>query len=268
MEPSKNMEIKVGGLVAAGLVLFIITVIMLGSDTNFLKPTYTLRVQFDTVQGLGQGSVVQLLGIPIGNVKQIKLGTTKEGKNKLVVFMQIDRAYQNRITEGSIAGVRTQGALGDKYIYIMAGPHDGKPIHANGYIPAEQRGDIFDTISNSADKVDKAFLVIEEAHKLLANLNSEGRSMKVMENLVDATSELKKTLKDLRGGENHDDKLRSSLTHLASVLEKIDNGQGTLGALINDRSVFENIKRMLGGSDKEKFIKSLVRETIQSSESR
>ena len=87
-----------------------------------------------------------------------------------------------------------------------------------------------------------------------------------MQGVIGTTEEIRLTLQDLRGGANSDDRLRKSLTHLSNVLEKIDNGTGTLGAFINDRSVFDTIKRMVGGSSKDKFIKSLVRETIQSAD--
>jgi phospholipid/cholesterol/gamma-HCH transport system substrate-binding protein len=265
MEQSKNMEIKVGALVAVGVALFVTSVILLGSDTAFFKSTYNLKVEYDNVQGLGPGSIVQLLGIPVGNITRIVI-TEREGKHRLEVNLNIDKEYQKRITEGSVAGVRTQGALGDKYIFIIAGPPDGKPIPHDGYIAAEQKADFFDTIADNSGKIEKLFQAIEEAHKLLANLNGNGKSAELMHNLVAVSEEMKKAVADLRGGDGADSKLRQSLTHLASVMEKIDNGKGTLGALINDKSVFENIKRMLGGSEKEKYMKGLIRETIQTGE--
>lgn len=263
MEQSKATELKVGALVAVSVILFIITVLTLGSDTPFFRSTYRLRIQFDSVQGLGPGSVVQVLGIPVGNVEEIRM-LTQEGKVKLEAILVIDQEFQTRITEGSTAGVRTQGALGDKYIFVTPGPSGGKPISDGGLLTAEARGDLFDTVAASGDKVEKLFLAIEEAHRLLANLNQNNRSAQLMENLVSATDEVKKLAHDLRGGDDH--KLRESLASLSSVLKKIDNGQGTLGALINDKSVFDSIKRMVGGGSREKYIKSLVRETIQTSE--
>lgn len=265
MEQNRATELKVGALVALGVTLFIITVLTLGSDTPFFKKTYILRVQFDNVQGLGPGSVVQVLGIPVGNVKEINM-LPRDGVHKLEARLIVDKSFQDKIPEGSVAGVRTQGALGDKYIYITPGTAGGTPIPDKGEIPAEVRGDIFDTIASSGDKVDKLFKAIEEAHKLLANLNEDGRSARLMENMVGAADELKKAVRDLRGGPNDDTKLRQSLTHLTSVLAKIDNGTGTLGALINDKSLFDSMKKMLGTTSKDKYIKSLVRETIQSTD--
>jgi phospholipid/cholesterol/gamma-HCH transport system substrate-binding protein len=250
MEQNRATELKVGAMVAVGVILFIITVLTLGSDTPFFKKTYILKVQYENVQGLGPGSVVQVLGIPVGNVKEIDL-VSHDGTNKLEAQLIIDKAFQSNIVDGSVAGVRTQGALGDKYIYITPGNPGAPPIPNDGYISPEVRGDIFDTIASSGDKVDKLFKAIEEAHKLLASMNEDGRTARLLENMVGAADEMKKAVRDLRGGPADDTKLRQSLAHLSSVLAKIDNG----------------IKRMLGGSSKEKYIKSLVRETIQSGDS-
>ncbi len=42
--------------------------------------------------------------------------------------------------------------------------------------------------------------------------------------------------------------LDGSLTHLEAVLKKVDKGEGTLGALINDPTLYEDMKLLLGGA--------------------
>ena len=50
---------------------------------------------------------------------------------------------------------------------------------------------------------------------------------------------------------------------MASVMEKIDSGKGTLGALINDPSLHQNLKSVLGGSQRNRYMKEMARESIQ-----
>jgi phospholipid/cholesterol/gamma-HCH transport system substrate-binding protein len=45
-------------------------------------------------------------------------------------------------------------------------------------------------------------------------------------------------------------------------MTKIDSGQGTIGALINDPSLHDSLKAMVGGPDRKKNMKSLIRSTI------
>jgi phospholipid/cholesterol/gamma-HCH transport system substrate-binding protein len=60
--------------------------------------------------------------------------------------------------------------------------------------------------------------------------------------------------------------LRQALVNLSSILEKIDQGKGTLGQLINDPSVHQSLKSLLGGSPRNRYMKDMIRETIQQSE--
>jgi len=244
MEQSKSTELKVGVAVGLGLLLFIATVMGLGGDSIF-KSTYTLRVRFDQVQGLGPGSVVQVLGIPVGNVKEISV-VTSEKTNNLEVILKIDKAFQKQITEGSIAGVRTQGALGDKFVYIQPGPPSGSSLKNGDLLEAELKGGLLDTLAESGDKIERVFQILEEVYTLMNRINGNGRSERIMRDLTMAA-----------------DNFNKSSQHLAKVMEKVDGGTGTLGALINDRSVYDGIKRFMGGSQ-DKFMKSVIRETIQS----
>ncbi len=243
MENSKTLELKVGLAVGGGLFLFIISMFMLGGD-NIFKSTYRLKARFDSIPGLGAGSVVQVLGIPVGNVVEVNVVSTDD-KNNIEVVLKIQRDYQRQITVGSTAGLRTQGALGDKFIYITPGLSGGEPLKDGEGILAETRGGFLETLAESGDKIEKVFKVIDEVHALMRSINGNGRSETLMQNLSTAS-----------------DGYRKSSMHLASVLEKIDNGSGTLGALVNDRSVFEAVKRFVG-SPQDKFMKNVIRETIQ-----
>ncbi|MGE3972969.1 MAG: MlaD family protein [Bdellovibrionales bacterium] len=244
MEPARKLQFKVGLLVSGALLLFVVSVLMLGGDGLFITK-YNLKVKLEQVQGLGTGSVVNILGIKVGNVTDIAI-IQEQGVNLVELTMEIDQRYQKQITEGSMADVRTQGALGDKYIYIIPGSATNPPLPHNGYLKSEGKGGILETLAESGDKLQKAFKIIDEMHVLMQNINGEGRSRVLMANLT-ASSESFKVL----------------TKNLTSVVEKIDNGTGSLGALINDRSIYEGLKRFVGGSQ-DKNIKNVIRETIQS----
>ena len=48
-----------------------------------------------------------------------------------------------------------------------------------------------------------------------------------------------------------------------NILEKIDNGQGTLGALINDRSLHDRLKSILGAGQKQQQVKSIMKSSVE-----
>lgn len=46
---------------------------------------------------------------------------------------------------------------------------------------------------------------------------------------------------------------------LNSILEKIDRGEGTLGLLLNDPTLYEEVKQLVGGANRSTVVRSLIR---------
>lgn len=264
-----SLQYKVGLFIGAGLFAIMVAVLLLGGDKVLFTRYIVLHTRFVEVSGLFPGSVVSLAGIPVGNIKSIDF---LPQENKLDVVMKINEVYQSRIVEGTNAEVRTQGALGDKFVYLAPGAPGGKPV-ASGAVLEGIDTDYMKLLTDREDGVAKIIDVIKEVHILVANLNSNGRSAEMMRNMAEASAKFKSTLTnldallgDLRGQIPENKKLKTALVHLADIMEKVDQGKGTLGLLINDPTVYQNLKAFLGGSPRNKYMKDMIRETIQKSE--
>lgn len=261
METSVRNEIKVGLFALVGLILFCLSIIMLGGSKSLFTRTYPLKVRLTQVQGLGKGSVVTLTGVQVGNVDEI--GFIDQSTDVEVTLM-IQSAVQNRITEGSKASVKTQGALGDKFIYIEPGPPTAAPLKSGSLLATDTTPDLIDMISSKGAEFGEVINVIREVKTLFANINHDGKSAKLMSNLVDSTNELSKTMIEVRETFRM---LRSdAIQPMASVMKKIDSGQGTLGQLVNDPSLHNRISGFFGDTPRNKFLKPLLRDSIETSE--
>ncbi len=267
MIPNASDEIKVGLFVGFGIILFMVTTMMIGGGRSLIGSSIKYRVKMENVTGLVPGSVVQILGIPAGNVLQVQL--MKDNKS-IEVILKINKKYKNRITSGTTTGVKTQGALGDKFLYITPGPINAPILPEDSWLETTSNG-TFLSILSEGDKFERIFHVIDEIYKLLYNLNANGKSKELMPNLVESTAILKESLKELNSilkgiSGNTTTKLNKTLLHLSNVLENIDKGTGTLGALINDSEIHDRIKSFLGGVSRGNKLNSLVRDTIEISE--
>jgi phospholipid/cholesterol/gamma-HCH transport system substrate-binding protein len=261
METSVHHEIKVGLFALAGLILFCLSIILLGGDKWFLTRTYDLKVRLPQVQGLGRGSVVTLTGVQIGNVDKIEF---IDGTSEVQVTLNIEAAVQNRITEGSKASVKTQGALGDKYIFIEPGPAGAPPLKPGALLDIDRTPDLLDMIASKGAELGEIVEVIKDVHTLFESINKDGRGARLIKNLVDDSdqfgqlmTEARETFKLLR---------TDTIQPLSSVMKKIDRGQGTLGALVNDPSLHNRLTGFLGQAPRNRFLKPLIRESIQTNE--
>jgi len=51
----------------------------------------------------------------------------------------------------------------------------------------------------------------------------------------------------------------SAGARLNSILEKVDRGEGTIGLLVNDPSVYEDLQTLLGGAQRSLIVRSMIR---------
>lgn len=61
---------------------------------------------------------------------------------------------------------------------------------------------------------------------------------------------------------------RAALANLRAVSEKLKSGEGTVGGLIEDPTVYENLVRFLEGAQRSFLLRSLVRSTIQTGQTK
>jgi phospholipid/cholesterol/gamma-HCH transport system substrate-binding protein len=62
------------------------------------------------------------------------------------------------------------------------------------------------------------------------------------------------------------DDLAATMASLRSTSEAIDAGEGTLGMLANDPSLYEDLRALVGGAQRNKLLRSYIRRTIQRGE--
>jgi len=264
MKKQPMHKTRVGVFVALGLLACSITIFLLGGEVSIFNKYAYLYADLDQVQGLNPGSLVSLAGLTIGNVESIAFAPEH---NNLSVKLRIHLATLARIHHGSVADIRTQGALGDKYIYIAPGDPMA-PVHTSGdHLQTAVSSDLLSMLNEKGNQAAKIFDIIGEVDKFLKIVNGDGRSARIVSNLLEATTELKATttesrkfLADLRT--QNTEGVHEAVVRIDSILRKIDKGEGTLGALINDPTLHEKLKSFLGSDGRKQSVQSLIRDTI------
>jgi phospholipid/cholesterol/gamma-HCH transport system substrate-binding protein len=113
---NSTLEIMVGLFMIIGFCAFGYLALQLG-EVSFLTSgsTYTIKAEFDNVAGVKKGASVQVAGVPVGTVAEISLGEDEVA----VLTLQLDNDLQ--VPTDSIASVKSQGIIGDKYIQLSLG---------------------------------------------------------------------------------------------------------------------------------------------------
>jgi phospholipid/cholesterol/gamma-HCH transport system substrate-binding protein len=248
MKAKKLTEIKVGIFVVVILFLFGVGVFVIGSHQKYFQRQYALWASFSNIQGLIVGAPVSLAGLTVGRVNTIIFPEDPREKT-IKVELKIKKGVQKRIRKDSIASIQTMGLLGDKYVEISLGSPENKVLQDGDYIESAHPFDLF----AYATKLEEAIDVINTILVDVREISSQVRGGKGLLHAI---------LYDPAGGELVNN-LSSAAKSADNIVKKVERGEGTLGGIINDPTVYEDLKVILGGAKRSTIIKALIRYTIK-----
>jgi len=269
---SRRTEIQVGATIIVALVVLVAGVTYL-KEFTLGKKLQTWHVSFPQTGGLGEGDEVQVNGIRKGTVSKVALMADR-------VTVDLALGDDVTITHASTVAIRNIGLMGEKVIFVdlklvgpsyterdtivgvfemgmgevmasMAGPMasiDQLTASLNKLSQRlEKNGDIDKTIVNFRETSEELRDALKEnralLHETLTNVNDVSKTAKEL--TVDREEQLKRTLDSFeRSSANLErlsarmDSLRASLQ---SVSDKVDRGEGSLGALINDKTLYTDV---------------------------
>lgn len=245
MNLKRSTLIDVGFFVVAGLGLAMMAILFIGREKSFFEKRYTLVAQFKDISGLRMGAVTQLAGLNVGYVDGVRFPKDKASEN-LEVVLKISRSYKDRIRKDSKASIQTQGLLGDKYILISTG---------SASLPALEEGEI---------------LLTEEGSSIAALANSGKRTF---DEVREAAKKMSAFLDQLPSGSQNKgevkhilDEIDGASSDLHAILSKVRKGEGTIGALLVDSALYNDMRALMGHANRNKLLKNMIRATITEQE--
>lgn len=251
-------QLKVGVFIVSGIAVLFTTIFMLGSNKSFFSDVVELHGYFDSVQGLNKGAVVSLAGVKVGNLDDTIFDETK---NLVKVTLNIESDFKNKIKKDSRMEIRTQGALGDKYLYITPGASPETVNHGDE-LATDYGNDILSVISKRGNESEKLFDVLDDLKKITASLAQDNRLPNITANMDKTTANLARVSESLNKTVQSGS-LDRSVNKLEKIIDKVDRGEGTLGALINDRSLHDRLKTILGAGQKSQQVKNILKSSIE-----
>ena len=249
------MQVKIGVFIVFGFALLGSYLIVIGNYQSVFTRANTYKVFVNDAKGLFNGSSVTINGLKSGRVHQIQLQ-----ENEIIVTVKIEKKFSHMINSTSKATLNTEGLLGDRYIAINTSESQADPLPADSSIPLEENKGASHLLSGDSELVTGVTQFFKEASILLENLNKSED-----ENLAESLREIsKQTKKFLSDDKNRD--IKYILKHTRSILRKVDKGQGSLGALVNERSLHNRAVTFLGGKPYKMLLKNIFSSDEQKSD--
>jgi len=289
-------EVRVGLFVLLGMAVVMTVIFMLGSEGRLFERRYTLYTKFKDISGLRVGAPVQLAGLNVGMVDEIQFSQSLEEK-EIIIEMGVNRNFQDRIRADSVATINTQGLLGDKFVFVSVGTENQPVLEDDEFIQSEETTPIFALAEKAGKILDDIGAASKSIRGMLTSVKGEkGGDLKGILQSLRATLDRVKTGPGLAHALIYDPKgkqviaslnnalnafsdvaegpegkqakgmianLRQASADLKEILGGIRRGEGTIGKLIRDPEIYNDLRTLLGKADRSKLIKSVIRTTIE-----
>jgi phospholipid/cholesterol/gamma-HCH transport system substrate-binding protein len=140
-----TLESTVGLFMLIGFGALVYLALQLG-EVPFLRQgtTYVITAEFDNVAGIKKGASVQVAGVTVGEVAAIALSDNEAA----LLSLRINNTV--KVPKDSIASVKSQGIIGDKYIQLNLGGDEELFKAGDMIVETESSVDIESLISKFA----------------------------------------------------------------------------------------------------------------------
>jgi len=277
----RSNEVTVGVLVTVATIVLVLGTLWLARGG--LKSGYPLYTRFTWGQNLKQGQPVLLAGVTVGYVGDVNL----EREGYLEVMLRIDDKYT--VPKGSTATVKPIGIFGDVAVALtppipvpaasyVAGDtvRPGLPsadvdqimtrVDSIGrttalllkaietqVVAAGTLTELHKTVASTAALTTQLQAVLVEQNKNLTETGLAARqSMARIASVVDS-AQIAATLNNTRLASENTARLVANLdssnARIQRILDKAENGDGSLAKLLSDSLLYVDLRRVLGTTD-------------------
>lgn len=208
MSRDNGLELKVGSFVLLALVVLTFFIISV-SDLSIFEKGRHIKVVFGFASGLREAAPVRLAGVEVGLIKRLKVFVDQNDGGKTKVMVNAWIKDDITIPADSKVTINQLGILGEKYLEIIPGSStemvkDDSVMVGHDPVPIE----------SITEKVDSLM------SKLQITVDSVNNGV--------LTDKNKRSLED-------------ALEGFGALGTDLKEGRGTLGKLITDESIYNNL---------------------------
>lgn len=270
-------EIKIALVAIVGILIMYFGINFL-KGMNLFSTNNAYYMTFDDIQGLGASTPIYADGYKVGTVDGLEYDYKENGPIKVKVDINKDL----RIPQGSKAEI-VKDLMGNLQVNLLLANNPRERVEPGGIIPGAVNGGMMDKAANLVPVVEKMLPKLDsiltsvnalladpalaaslhnvetitsnltvstrELNTLMAGLNNQVPGMVRKANgVLDNTNRLTANLAslDVQGTLN---KVNQTLESAHQFTEKLNSNQGSLGLLMNDTKLYDNLTSTMGHAD-------------------
>ena len=237
MKTRISRDVIVGLFVTIAIIIFIVSVYIIGSKKYIFSRTMEVVTVFKDVNGLQEGNNVRFRGIDVGTIKKIKI----QNDSSVIVTLLIKNDISPYIKRNTVASIATDGLMGNKLLalkyveYPAEDLRDGDTLTTVNPLETDK---LIRTLSSTNENINA---ITADLRNFTSKMNDKNSVWSLMADTVLAEN-LKTTLVNIKMVSRESAIISGNLK---MITNDIRNGKGSLGALITDTSLSYHLNQVV-----------------------
>lgn len=264
-----QLDMVVGLFVLAAFALLMWGSMQIGALPGlFGEEGRRLLARFENVSGLDRETDVLIAGVPVGKVAEIELA----GHEARVTLRIEDPELQ--IPVDSVVAIRSRGLLGERVLEILPGESDQMLVSGGAFTRTQAAADVDLLIERVTEVAGDIKQVSATFRNVLGGSDGEEALQEVLANIRAVSGDLRRVVETnetgierivtnldafsgdmaglsegnregieelLEGLRTASGKLNTALDNLVEVSAQVERGEGSLGKLVNDDALYDQV---------------------------
>ena len=226
-------NVKLGAFVLAGLIFLVALLYMIGRNRNMFGSNFTLKANFENVQGLKAGNNVRYGGIDVGTVKKINI----LNDTMMEVVMTIDEKMKSIIHKNALVSIGTDGLVGNKVVNIVSGKKPSDAVEDGDILATKSVGDMDEMLETLGKTNNDINIIAGEMKTAMQRVNSSEALWSILED-KELPRQLNASVANIRLATL---KANSMVNDLNTIVHDVKSGKGSAGVILTDTTLVYNL---------------------------
>ncbi len=232
----------VGLFLIVGVAAFTAILFLIGNRHDIFGKHVEFYADFSNIEGLPRGAQVRVSGIEAGEVKSIEIPASPASKFRLK--LQVRANARGLIRTDSLVSIKTEGIVGDKYVFIREGSSTAAAAPDGATLPSKEPFDLSAALEKAAPLLDKSSALLDNLQGTVTDLhgrldialNSVTKTVNHVDGLVTVVQP------DIRRMASNASQITGTINQIVSDLNA---GKGPAGLLLKDETSRKQLQATL-----------------------
>jgi phospholipid/cholesterol/gamma-HCH transport system substrate-binding protein len=235
----------IGLFLILGIGLFTAILFLIGNRHDVFGKHVEFYTEFSDIGGLPSGAQVRVSGMEAGEVKGIETPTSPASKFRLK--LQVRANARGVIRTNSLVSIRTEGIIGDKYVFIREGTSTAAAAPDGATLPSKEPFDMGEALEKGSALLDKSSTLLDNVQSSVTDLH--GRLDVALDSVTKTVNHVDGLVTVVQPDIRKMASNASEITDTINViLSDLNAGKGPAGLLLKDETARKRLQATLSNA--------------------